>query len=124
MFDRLMTRWPEIDLLPEWPAGWGLTTEEMEKEFVMHFELPGFEPDEVKVELTGDRLTVEAEHKEPPGKPEKGEERTERTRVRRMMTIPPGIDQDKVEATYRNGILDVHIPRLPEEVGRRIEVKK
>jgi HSP20 family protein len=120
MFDRLMNFWPEVEV-PEWPKGWDLSTEENEKEFVVRFELPGFELAEVNVEVIGDRLTVVAEHKEPAAA--KPEERTERTRVRRMLTLPPGTDQDRVEASYRNGILEVHIPRVPQEVGRRIEVK-
>jgi len=119
LVDRLLNAWPEVEM-PEWPSGWGLTTEENEKEVMVRFELPGFEPAEVKIELVGDRLTVEAEHKAAAAKPE---ERTERTRVRRMLTLPPGVDLTKVEATYRNGVLEVHLPREPEAVGRRIEVK-
>jgi len=116
---RLLDTWPEMEM-PEWPSGWGLTTEENEKELMVRFELPGFEPAEVKVEMAGDRLTVEAEHNEPAAKPE---ERAERTRVRRVLTVPPGIEAAKIEATYRNGVLEVHLPREPEAVGRRIEVK-
>jgi HSP20 family molecular chaperone IbpA len=125
LVDRLLTSWPAMET-PEWPNWWGLTTEENDKEFVVRFELPGFEPAEVKVELTGDRLTVEAEHKEPAAKNEvkaMSEERADRAHVRRVLTLPPGIEPDKAEATYRNGVLEVHIPRAPEAVGRRIKVK-
>jgi HSP20 family protein len=119
LVDRLLTGWPTMEN-QDWPNWWGLTTEENDKEFVVRFELPGFEPAEVKVDLAGDRLTVEAEHKESAAKPE---ERNERARVRRMLTLPTGIDTEKAEASYRNGVLEVHIPRVPEAVGRRIEVK-
>jgi len=98
LIDRLMNTWPmmEVPEVADLPNGWGFTTEETDKEFVVRFELPGFEPAEVKVELIGDRLTVEAEHREPTPKGEvKGEERTERARVRRMLTLPPGIVLDK-----------------------------
>jgi len=120
-FNRLFTEWPMVEV-PEWPYTWGLTTEEKEKEFVVRLELPGFEPAEVKVELLGETLMVEAEHKEPE---EKGEEKVERTyaHVKRELTLPPGIEAEKVYAVYRNGILEVHVPRKPEAVGRRIEVK-
>jgi HSP20 family protein len=111
----------DIDM-PEWPNRWGLTTEENEKEFLLRFELPGFEPTEVKVDLAGDRLMVEAEHRPPK---EKTEEKTERsyTRVKRAITLPPGANLEKVEAIYRNGVLEVHVPRAPETLGRRIAVK-
>jgi len=121
-FDRLLNRWPEVEI-PEWPSGWGLTTDENEKEFVVRLELPGFEAAEVKVDVLGDRLTVEAEHKEPVAKNDKTDNRSERTRVRRMLSLPQRIDRETMEASYRNGVLEIHIPRIPEEVGRRIEVK-
>jgi len=120
MFDRFLDNLLDIDV-PETPS-YAVTTEETDKEYVARFELPGFELAEVKVDMAGDRLTVEAEHRQPAAKPEEGDR--VRTRVRRMITLPPGIDLEKVEATYRNGMLEVHIPRTPEAAGKRIEVKK
>lgn len=38
-------------------------------------------------------------------------------------TLPPEVELEKVEAVYRNGVLEVHLPRKPEAVGRRVEVK-
>jgi len=86
-------------------------------------ELPGFEPTELKVELLGERLTVEAEHKAE--KAEEGKERTEKVHahVRRTVTLPPDLELAKAEAVYRNGVLEVRVPRKPEAAGRRIEVK-
>jgi HSP20 family protein len=106
----------------EWPYVWGVTTEEKEKEIVIRVELPGFEPEEIKVELLGERLTVEAEHKE---LSEKAEAKTERVHAhaKRVLTLPPGVELEKAEALYRNGVLEVHLPRKPETVGRRIELK-
>jgi len=121
LFNRFFAPFPVIEM-PEWPERWGLTTEEKEKEIVVRAELPGFTPEELKVEVTGERLMVEAEHKEPA---EKKEEKTERAyvHVKRELTLPPGVEPEKAEATYRNGVLEVHVPRKPEAVGRRIEVK-
>jgi len=121
-FDRLfgeMMPWSET---PEWPYTWGLTMEEKEKEIFVRAELPGFEPAELKVEVTPELLTVEAEHKK---EVEKGKEVAEReyAHAKREITLPPGIELEKVEAVYRNGVLEIHIPRKPEAVGRRIEVK-
>jgi len=121
IFNRLFPYWPEIEI-SEWPFPWGVTTEEKEEEFVVRVELPGFEPEEVKVELLAERLIVEAEHKEPA---EKAEAKPERAyaHVKRMMTLPAGLEPEKAEAVYRNGVLEVRVPRKPEAVGRRIEVK-
>jgi HSP20 family molecular chaperone IbpA len=121
IFNRMFPAFPVLET-PEWPFRWGLMTEEKEKEIVVRMELPGFEPAEVKVELAGEELTVEAEHKEPEKKPEEKTER-EYAHVKRVMTLPPGVELEKAEAVYRNGVLEVHLLRKPEAVGRRIEVK-
>jgi len=126
LFNRFFTGWPVLET-PEWPYRWALTTEEKEKEYVVRVEMPGFTPEEVKVELLGERLTVEAEHKESAEKePVEKEEKAERVyaHVKRMVTLPPEIEPEKAEAVYRNGVLEVHLPRKPEAMGRRIEVKK
>ena len=41
----------------------------------------------------------------------------------RSVPVPAGIDADKVEATYRNGILSVKLPKTEQGKGRRIAVK-
>jgi len=119
LFDRFLTTWPVMETA-QWPYRWGLTMEEKEKEVLVKVELPGFTPEEVKVELIGERLIVEAEHKEPE---KKEEEKMEYAHVKRELTLPPYVELEKLEVTYRNGILEVHLPRKPETVGRRIEVK-
>jgi len=104
---------------------WDMTTEERENETLVRAELPGFTPEEVRVELLGNRLTIEAEHNTAPPAEGAAEARTERehVHVRRVITVPEGIDPEKVEANYRNGVLEVHLPRVPGAVPRRIAVK-
>jgi HSP20 family protein len=116
-----LTEWPMVEAL-EAPERWGVTTEETDKELMIRIELPGFEPPEIKVEVIGERLVVEAEHKEPEEKAKEAKERAY-AHVKRTMALPPTLDLEKVEATYRNGVLEIHIPRIPAAVGRRIEVK-
>lgn len=125
-FEKLANRFMET---PEWPYRWALTMEEKEKELLVRVELPGFTPEEVKVELLGERLTVEAEHKEPvektPAEVEKVETKPERAyvHVKREVTLPLEVEPEKAEAVYRNGILEIRVPRKVEVMGRRIEVK-
>lgn len=124
LFNRFLTRWP-VEETPEWPYGWGMSTEDKEKEVIIRFELPGFEPDELKVEIAGEMLTVEAEHKEPAPRTEKDEKKPERVHahVKRVLTLPPEVEPDKGVAVYRNGVLEVAFPRKAELERRRIEVK-
>ena len=127
-FDTLFNRF--FGTLPlayaeEWekPA-WGLEMVEDEKEVVIRAEAPGFELGEFDVRVTGDVLTIVAEHKEEEKKekPEKNGGRAY-ARLERTLTLPPYVDAEKVEATYRKGILELHFPRLPEAEGKKIEVK-
>jgi len=105
------------------PMPGGLAVEELEKEVVFRAELPGFEPGEINIYLTGEELTICAEHKVAKGK--EGEPEAERRygMLRRSMTLPPGTDPEKVEAIYRAGVLELHLPRKPEAMRRRIEVR-
>ncbi len=122
LFNRFFPRFP-IEETAEWPYGWDMTMEDKEKEVFVRIEMPGFEISEVKVEVMPDRLMVEAEHKEPA---EKEKEKAERAyaHVKRVVTLPPNVDAEKAEAVYRNGILEVRLPRKAEAVGRRLELKK
>jgi len=99
-----------------------LTTEERENEVLVRVELPGFAPEEVRVEMLNGRMTIEAEHMVPA---EGAGERPEREHIRvsRAFTLPEGINSEGVEAIYRNGVLEVHLPRTPEATPRRIEVR-
>jgi HSP20 family protein len=122
LFNRFFGRLPMPVVEEEWPLGWGLVTEETEKEFLYRFELPGFEVPEIEVSVVGEMLTIEAEHKEPELK--EGEVRERRyARIKRAVSLPAGVAGEKVEATYRNGILEVHLSKTPEAKGRKIEVK-
>ena len=124
LFDRAFAGW-DVPFQPPWEAAkpWGLDVDEKEQEYVVRAEMPGFEASEIEVRLTGDLLTLRAEHKQvPEAKAEKPVERRY-GRLERALTLPAGIVPDKVEAQYRNGVLEVHVPKVPEVQPRRIEVK-
>lgn len=101
-------------------ARWGFEAEELENEYVVRAEVPGFEASELVVTVAGNVLTLRAEHRRPENEPA-----VERpiARLERTLTLPPGLNLEAVEARYHNGILEVHFPRTPEVRPRRIEVK-
>ena len=97
-------------------------------EFVLTADVPGFERDDIDLRLADDRLhiTAEREHEE---REEEDEfyirsERSHRT-ARRSVRLPEPVDEDAVEATYKNGVLTVTLPkREPNEVeGTSIDVE-
>lgn len=91
---------------------------------VVSIEAPGFDPEEFDVRISGNLLTVRAKHSEETGKPEAGRYYRRYGVVHRVITLPPGVDVDKAEAHYNKGILEVVVPKLPEEArGKKVPVK-
>jgi HSP20 family protein len=126
LFDRFLTRWAE-PFGEEFGLGrfWATDMEENDREVVVKAEVPGFEPDELDVQVSGNVLTVKAEKKNERKRKEGNgqyEERRYRNFRQRVM-LPPGTDPDKIEARCKNGLLEVHVPKSAEARGKRIPVK-
>ena len=96
---------------------WDFNITENDKEIVVRAEMPGFEENELDVQINQDVLTIKAE------KEKKGNGEEEYRSFFRSVTLPSRIDATKVQATYRNGVLEVHVPRSPQAQGRKIEIK-
>ena len=121
LFDRFFTGWPSL-AGGEWPmAGWGFQVDDTGKEIVVHAETPGFEPDDFDIEIVGDNLVLKAEHKEE-GKSGNGYH-FRQERFYRTVSLPHGVEADKIEARYHNGVLEVHVPKGEAAKGKRITVK-
>lgn len=101
-----------------WDMGW----EDQEKEYQFRAELPGFEPDDIDVNVSGNLLTVRAERKAE-GKKEDGSQSYQYGAFRETLTIPQGVKADEIDAQYRNGVLQIRLPKDESAQGRRIAVK-
>lgn len=90
-------------------------------------ELPGMAQKDVDVTLTGDTLTVKGEKKVERKEEKKGYYVSERSygSVYRTIPLPAGVDTDKADASFKDGVLTVKIPHSPEAraKAKRIEVK-
>lgn len=124
LFNRVFTGWP-VPFEPPWEMAepWGLTLDEKEEEFVVRVEVPGFDVSELDVKLTGDVLTIRAEHKEKPRAQGEAPYEHRYGCFERTVTLPAGVLPEKIEARYLNGVLEIHLPRTPDVKPRRIEVK-
>jgi len=75
-------------------------------------ELPGIEPDKVKVELEEDMLTISGEAA---AKEEREDERIERyVSFYRQIPLPDSVDADQAQASYNNGVLTIRFPKRAE----------
>jgi HSP20 family protein len=90
-----------------------------EDHLVLHADLPGIKPEEVKIEVEDDILTVSGEHRESHEEKDKNYLRRERRygSFRRVMALPAGVDAKKIKAKTHDGVIEVTIP-LPTEAKK------
>jgi HSP20 family protein len=90
-------------------------------------ELPGLEEKDIEVSITDEALTVKGEKKIEKKEEKKGYYVSERSygSVYRAIPLPAGVDADKAEASFRNGVLTVSLPQRPEATAkvRKVDVK-
>jgi HSP20 family protein len=86
-------------------------------------ELPGMKKEEIEISLHDGTLTISGERQSGTSGDEKAE-RTERYvgKFRRSITLPARVDANKVNATYRDGILTVTLPKAEEAKPKQIQV--
>jgi len=98
-----------------------------DKEYTITVEIPGVDEKGVKLEIINDTLTISGEKKQEKEEEEKSYYRMERSygSFQRMLSLPEDADQDKVNATFKRGVLTVTMPRkaLPKSDVKQIEVK-
>jgi HSP20 family protein len=97
---------------------------EAEDHFVLKADLPGLTEGDVNIEVQDGTLTISGERKAEHEQREKGWYRIERSfgSFNRSLTLPDGVDPDRIEASFSNGVLEVHIPKPEERKPRRISI--
>jgi len=100
---------------------WGLDVEDRDDAVVVRAEAPGFEPGDFEVSVEDHRLILRATHKAT--EKQEGGRREWQRECYEAVSLPAGIDKDKVEARYRNGVLTVTLPRTEQSKARHVPVK-
>jgi len=126
LWDRFGTDWASMGGFPTpaEPFGprRGLEVDDQENELVVRAQAPGFNPEELEVQVTpNNNLLIRAEHKEE--QKEKGRQAFRFGRIQQTVALPRGVDTDKIEAKYHNGLLEIHVPKGEPAKGKRIEVQ-
>lgn len=88
-------------------------------------EVPGVKPEDVKVRVEDDVLSIVGEKKFDKNEGKDTWLRVERYygKFARSFTLPPYVDAGRIAAGYKDGILTLHLPKKPETQPRQIEVK-
>ena len=108
-------------------ADWApaVDVEETDKEYLVRADLPAIRKEDVKVGIDHGMLTLEGERRHE--KEEKGRKfhRVERAygRFMRRLELPMDVDEKKVAAEFRDGVLNVHLPKARDAKPHSIDVK-
>lgn len=94
------------------------------KMVVIEAELPGVDEDHIDVQVSDNLLTISTEQRVE--KEDKDVSRKSYREFHRAMTLPFELDPDAIEATFKNGVLKLVLPKPPEVVARtkKIEVRR
>lgn len=117
---------PENGALATFPR-WGLLAgevEETDKEIVVRVEVPGMEKEDCRITIEGNVLCLSGE------KRFKREERGSTYHVmeraygafQRSISLPRNVDVDRAEASYKNGVMNIRLPKVADETGKTIKV--
>jgi len=94
---------------------------ENDGEYTVAVDLPGIDRATLDISVDDDRLTI---------KGERAGQETTRHRVEcpsgkflRTFSVPASVDQKGIKADYRDGVLQVHLPKQPERKAQRVEIK-
>ena len=98
---------------------------EHDDEYLVKVELPGVNKDEVKLTLENNILTIRGEKKQEKETKKENYHRVERSygSFQRSFTLPAAVKADKIDASYKDGILTVSLPKAEEAISKQIEVK-
>jgi HSP20 family protein len=128
----LPLRRPAFDLEPFWQAdSWvaqpAIDLVERDNAFELTAEMPGLEEKNIEVDVANGVLTVKGQKEE--DKVEKKEDFHLRERrfgsLVRSVRLPETVDAEKIEASFKNGVLKVTLPKKPDaqKPVKKIEVK-
>ena len=98
---------------------------EEDKQWVLHADLPGVDPESIDVTLEQGVLTIRGRRTLTKRDEEHGFRRVERVSGEffRRFSLPDTADSDSVKARHANGVLEVTIPKQPQVMPRRISVE-
>lgn len=111
---------------PESLTGWmpALDVYEEKDDLLVTVEVPGMKKEDIKISLNDGVMTISGERTEETKKEEQGVYHTERSfgRFSRSVSLPIPVQDDKIKADYKDGILTVRLPKAEEAKPKQINI--
>lgn len=120
LFDWFESGWPAMaDFRRDVAHAMRIEDRLEEDRYVVRAEIPGIDPDkDVEITVADGVLTISAERKEEIN--EKGHSEFHYGSFVRRVSLPPGASEDKLEARYQDGILEVMVPIVAAQAKPRV----
>jgi HSP20 family protein len=136
-FDRSFGRFPTtrslFDIAPMWRREIGggalpaVDVVEHDKDYEITAELPGMDESNIEVKLSSGTLMIRGEKKDEREEKKKNHYVSERSYglFERSFRVPEGVDTDRIEASFKKGVLTVTMPKTPESMkkDKKIAIK-
>ena len=125
LWNRVMDDWP---LPTVFTKGWAPMADisETKDKLIVKAELPGLEPEDIKLSLSGNLLTIQGEKKKE--KEEKDEQHYSLERYcgefRRPFRLPVEVLEDKIDAKFDRGVLTITMPKTAKSQKKEIKISK
>lgn len=114
--------WRRRELIPRQPA---VEISEDKETVIVKVEIPGLKKEELQVNLSDSLLTISGERKAEQEKKEKGYYYSERSygSFSRSIQLPAEVKSDKVSASFKDGVLEVRLPKTEQAKQRGVTIK-
>jgi HSP20 family protein len=98
---------------------------ETKSDLVVKAELPGIDPKDIEISLNEDVLTIKGEKRQEKEEKEEGYHLVERSygSFTRSVRLPREVQNDKINASYKNGVLKITLPKSEETKKKEIKIK-
>jgi HSP20 family protein len=97
---------------------------ETDESYLVQLDLPGIDKNDVKVKFEDNTLIVSGERKQETKTEEKNYHRVERNygSFTRSVRLPKDVNAQKISASYKNGVLEITLPKVDEVKPKEIEI--
>lgn len=107
-------------------GGWSpaVDVSETETSLTIRSELPGMTQENIELNLQDNVLTLKGEKSQEEKEDQENFHRIERSygSFSRSFSLPANVDQEKVEATFKNGVLEIVLPKAEEAMPKKIAI--
>ena len=102
-----------------------LDVSETKNEIVVKAEVPGMDPKDIDISLSNGTLTIKGEKKQEREEKEEDYHLVERSywSFMRSIMLPTAVKQNKINASYKNGVLKIVLPKSEEAKKKEVKIK-